>query len=200
MTKIFIIFLFLLSILIKEELSFEVLSKYGKTKTHDSSIFLDVSDFELDDKIYISITTYQMHSLDQKLYYNFYDSTDMSDDYYTAPNYVYSGSQTKVSSFNSFEETYNYLYPPVTIENTKGDNSIVLIIVVIAHSSSFCSNYHCRHLSLQKMQKSSSYEKYSISYGTWIWYIFLCITTRTSTSSTWFTTDYANPDKCQCET
>ena len=131
MTKIFIIFLFLLSILIKEELSFEVLSKYGKTKTHDSSIFLDVSDFELDDKIYISITTYQMHSLDQKLYYNFYDSTDMSDDYYTAPNYVYSGSQTKVSSFNSFEETYNYLYPPVTIENTKGDNSIVLIIVVI---------------------------------------------------------------------
>ena len=133
--------------MIKEELSFEVLSKYGKTKTHDSSIFLDVSDFELDDKIYISITTYQMHSLDQKLYYNFYDSTDMSDDYYTAPNYVYSGSQTKVSSFNSFEETYiykikkvvnskylylyYYLYPPVTIENTKGDNSIVLIIVVI---------------------------------------------------------------------
>ena len=57
--------LFLLSILIKEELSFEVLSKYGKTKTHDSSIFLDVSDFELDDKIYISITTYQMHSLEQ---------------------------------------------------------------------------------------------------------------------------------------
>ena len=56
MTKIFIIFLFLLSILIKEELSFEVLSKYGKTKTHDSSIFLDVSDFELDDNIYISIT------------------------------------------------------------------------------------------------------------------------------------------------
>ena len=48
-----------------------------------------------------------MYSLDQKLYYNFYDSTDMSDDYYTAPNYVYSGSQTKVSSFNSFEETYN---------------------------------------------------------------------------------------------
>jgi len=120
-----------------------IIPKYGK-KTIDSGdyAFLEVSDFDSGDKIYISITT-SYSSYRTSLYYKFCDSTS-GISLSSALSWVdYSSSS---SSFG--EHTYNYkikkdssnakyLYLksqldfPITIENTEDDSSVTIIIIIV---------------------------------------------------------------------
>ena len=144
-TKSIIFFsLIILSIISRVSSGIVIIPKYGK-KTIDSgdSAFLEVSDFDSGDKIYISITTsYSSYSTTTSLYYKFCDSTGISSS--SASSWVaYSSSS---SSFG--EHTYNYkikkdssnakylylhsLLPlPITIENTEDDSSVTIIIIIV---------------------------------------------------------------------
>ena len=139
--------LFISSFLIKAVILIDVIPKYGKKTTYDSSIFLDVSGFEKDEKIYISITTdnyYHYYSSSFNLRYNFYETIN-GVQYFSA---ISSVSYSSSSSVN-YRETYNYKikktdansnylylqyndFPlPVTIENTENDATTTLIIVIV---------------------------------------------------------------------
>lgn len=142
------IFFFLNILILKEVISEEIISKYGKKTTYNHYIYLDTSEFAKGDKIYISITTnfeyFFSPTLDCAFYENLNDRTAR-----TFP--VYYSSSSYVSSYTYYEETYNYkiekteengnyLYiehpfdPPVTIENTEKDASTTIIIVVVVVS------------------------------------------------------------------
>ena len=68
---IFILYLMLLS----GVLSYDVINKYGSKKTDVNSVFLDVSGFNVDEKIYITLTVYQKCS-SSILKYKFYKNTE----------------------------------------------------------------------------------------------------------------------------
>ena len=145
-TKSIIFFsLIILSIISRVSSGIVIIPKYGKKTISLSSEepFLEVSDFDSGDKIYISITTsYSSYSTTTSLYYKFCDSTGISSS--SASSWVaYSSSS---SSFG--EHTYNYkikkdssnakylylhsLLPlPITIENTEDDASVTIIIIIV---------------------------------------------------------------------
>ena len=143
-TKSIIFFsLIILSIISRVSSGIVIIPKYGK-KTIDSgdSAFLEVSDFDSGDKIYISITTsHSSHSTSTSLYYKFCDSTSGIS---SASSWVAYSS----SSSSNGEHTYNYkikkdssnakylylhsLLPlPITIENTEDDSSVTIIIIIV---------------------------------------------------------------------
>lgn len=144
-TKLIIFFsLIILSIISRVSSEVIIIPKYGK-KTISSSNdlpFLEVSDFDSGDKIYISITTSYSSSW-TSLHYKFCDST-IGISSSSASSWVdYSSSS---SSFG--EHTYNYkikkdssnakyLYLrsqldfPITIENTEDDASVTIIIIIV---------------------------------------------------------------------
>ena len=146
MSKKSIIFfsLIILSIISRVSSDTIIIPKYGK-KTISSSNdlpFLEVSDFDSGDKIYISITTSYSSSW-TSLHYKFCDST-IGISSSSASSWVdYSSSS---SSFG--EHTYNYkikkdssnakylyldsrLHYPITIENTEDDSSVTIIIIIV---------------------------------------------------------------------
>ena len=125
-----------------------IIPKYGKITIYaGDKPFLDVSDFDSGEKIYISITTTNPYGYyTSKLYYRFYSSINGITPTTTYSNYVYESSST--SSYD--EETYNYkitkdsssskylyldsdLPLPIIIENTEDDasTSVVIIVVVV---------------------------------------------------------------------
>ena len=145
MKYIFLLFLSFLSLEIIS--SHEIIEQYGKKKTENKYIFLDISGFNSDSKIYISVTTIFAAPLDKKLYYNFYENID-DIIFFSAPFSVESSSSSSVAGLGTYEETYNYkitktdanakyLYleynfePPVTVENTENDKTTVLIIITV---------------------------------------------------------------------
>ena len=145
-TKSIIFFsLIILSIISRVSSGIVIIPKYGK-KTIDSgdSAFLEVSDFDSGDKIYISITTsHSSHSTSTSLYYKFCDSTSG-----ISPSSASSWVAYSSSSSSMGEHTYNYkikkdssnakylylhsLLPlPITIENTEDDASVTIIIIIV---------------------------------------------------------------------
>ena len=145
-TKSIIFFsLIILSIISRVSSGIVIIPKYGK-KTIDSgdSAFLEVSDFDSGDKIYISITTsYSSYGYSTSLYYKFCDSTGISSSLVLSSWVDYSSSS---SSYG--EHTYNYkikkdssnakylyldsrLHYPITIENTEDDASVTIIIIIV---------------------------------------------------------------------
>ena len=144
-TKSIIFFsLIILSIISRVSSDTIIIPKYGKKtiSSRDDLPFLEVSDFDSGDKIYISITTSYSSSW-TSLYYKFCDST-IGISLSSASSWVdYSSSS---SSFG--EHTYNYkikkdssnakyLYLrsqldfPITIENTEDDSSVTIIIIIV---------------------------------------------------------------------
>ena len=143
-TKSIIFFsLIIMSIISRVSSGVVIIPKYGKKTIYSSSEepFLEVSDFDSGDKIYISITTsHSSHSTSTSLYYKFCDSTSSS----SASSWVaYSSSSSSMG-----EHTYNYkikkdssnakylylhsLLPlPITIENTEDDSSVTIIIIIV---------------------------------------------------------------------
>ena len=122
--------------------SIEVMSKYSSKTVYSNSIFLDISGFDIEETIYISVSTdYPCYY--NNLHYKFYIKTE---DYRTSDflsSVSYSSSFTK-----STKETYNYrienendgckyLYmesdcsPPLTFENTEKDSTTTIIIIVV---------------------------------------------------------------------
>ena len=130
-------------------LSYDIISKYGSKKVYGLNyVFLDVSGFDVDETIYISVTRYYM-CYNYNLYYKFYESTNgYSSGDYLMPTYYTSNSY--VSTYNSYEEKFNYeidkpssnykyallkceCNPPIYFENTEdgGISTVVIIIIVI---------------------------------------------------------------------
>ncbi len=142
-TKSIIFFsLIILSIISRVSSGIVIIPKYGKKTIYSGdSAFLEVSDFDSGDKIYISITT-SYSSYSTSLYYKFCDSTGISSS--SASSWVdYSSSS---SSYG--EHTYNYkikkdssnakylyldssLPLPITIENTEDDALVTIIIIIV---------------------------------------------------------------------
>ena len=146
-TKSIIFFsLIILSIISRVSSGIVIIPKYGKKTISLSSEepFLEVSDFDSGDKIYISITTsHSSHSTSTSLYYKFCDSTSLISSSSASSWVAYSSS----SSSNG-EHTYNYkikkdssnakylyldsrLHYPITIENTEDDASVTIIIIIV---------------------------------------------------------------------
>ena len=177
-------YIFFLSLLINNGVySFEVLSKFGTKETLNDYIFLNVSEFEVDQKIYISLTTYGYCS--NYLDYGFYANLDDNDMYfYQTSDSVYYTSRTSVSTYGSYKSTYNfkikkdssqsnYLYlqfncdPPVTVENTEKNASSAVVIISVIISFVACVGlivlviYCCR-----RHRRAYSYgTPYPVSYG-----------------------------------
>ena len=142
-TKSIIFFsLIILSIISRVSSGIVIIPKYGKkTIDYGDSAFLEVSDFDSGDKIYISITT-SRSSHNTNLHYKFCDSTGISSS--SASSWVaYSSSSSSMG-----EHTYNYkikkdssnakylyldssLPPSLTIENTEDDSSVTIIIIIV---------------------------------------------------------------------
>ena len=142
-TKSIIFFsLISLSIILRISCADIIIPKYGKKTIYSSSdnVFLDVSDFDSGDKIYISITTYHTH-YNTRLDYIFCNSANGP---YLTNNFVYDSS----SSSTYGEDTYNYkikkdvsdakylylsssLPLPIDIENTEDDATTTIIIIVV---------------------------------------------------------------------
>ena len=145
MSNKFIIFFTLisLSIINLTSSSVEIIPKYGKKTTYNTYIYLDVSGFDIGDKIYISITTtsYANSRLDYAFCQNtgascssstlrsvFESSSSTTDAYYYEETFNY--KIKKDTSANYLYMTYNFP-PPVTIENTEDDVSIAIIIIAV---------------------------------------------------------------------
>ena len=76
-----LVFLFFFSfLLIKTVISHEVIDKYDELEIDEDNkneyVFLDISDFDEDEKIYITITGKLKNSRDGNLYYEFYENID----------------------------------------------------------------------------------------------------------------------------
>ena len=144
-TKSIIFFsLIILSIISRVSSGVVIIPKYGKKTIYSSSEepFLEVSDFDSGDKIYISITTsYSRYST--SLYYKFCDSTNGISSSSASSWVDYSSSSSSLG-----ENTYNYkikkdssnakylyldssLPPSLTIENTEDDASVTIIIIIV---------------------------------------------------------------------
>jgi len=134
--------------LINVALSHDVIPKYGSKETNRQYVVLDTKDFAVDDKIYISVTTYD-YCYDTYLYYGFYQSIDDKSTLRYS-DYVYQSSSTTTSSFN-YKEKYNYkikkqssngnylylessCFPPLFFENTESDSSVTVIIISVVVS------------------------------------------------------------------
>jgi hypothetical protein len=150
MSNKFIFFFSLICLsLITKISSQEIIPKYGKKKTNNNYIYLDVSGFDDGEKIYISITadTTTYYYRNSRLEYKF--CTDIGG--CSATKYVDPSSSSSTSTFGYEETTYNYkikkdnsnakylymtynFYPPVTVENTENDATKTLIIVVVVVS------------------------------------------------------------------
>ena len=129
-------FLFYLSfIFIKTVISYEIMSKFEEKKTYESSIFLDVSDFEEGDHIHISIDT-DDYTSSRTLYYEFYETID-GISVFSATNSVEGKKFGNI--YYSIEKTKGnakYLYLkydfdlPITIDNTRDNNFIAKIVIL----------------------------------------------------------------------
>ena len=144
-TKSIIFFsLIILSIISRVSSGIVIIPKYGK-KTIDSgdSAFLEVSDFDSGDKIYISITTsHSSHSTSTSLYYKFCDSTigissclsswvDYSSSSSSNGEHTYNYKIKKDSSNAKYLYLHSLLPLPITIENTEDDASVTIIIIIV---------------------------------------------------------------------
>ena len=148
-------FLFIFgSLFIQMVISHEVIPKYGEKKTYNYYIFLDVSGFNKDEKIYISITTEGYYWGSGYIHYNFYEKIDGISSF-SISNSVYYSSSSSVTTFGKTEETYNYrikksnananylylkfndFHLPVTIENTEKDSTTTIIIIAVICSVVF---------------------------------------------------------------
>ena len=145
LTKLeFILFLNLL--LIKGIISYQIIEKYDSEKTSNNYIVLKTSEFDIGDYIYISVTT-NYACYDTYLYYDFYASINEKETLTYSDSVDYS-SVTRISSYNSFKETYsyklkkqnsyeNYLYlesncrAPLVFENTENSGETVIIIAIV---------------------------------------------------------------------
>ena len=146
MSKKSIIFfsLIILSIISRVSSDTIIIPKYGKKtiSSRDDLPFLEVSDFDSGDKIYISITTSYSSSW-TSLHYKFCDNTIG-----ISPSSASSWVDYSSSSSSYGEHTYNYkikkdssnakyLYLrsqldfPITIENTEDDASVTIIIIIV---------------------------------------------------------------------
>ena len=143
-TKSIIFFsLIILSIISRVSSGVVIIPKYGKKTIYSSSEepFLEVSDFDSGDKIYISITSSYTGMYSKRLEYKFCDSTSV------IPSTLYWVDHSSSSS-SLGEDTYNYkikkdssnakylylkssLPLPITIENTEDDASVTIIIIIV---------------------------------------------------------------------
>ena len=142
-TKSIIFFsLIILSIISRVSSGTVIIPKYGK-KTISSSTeepFLEVSDFDSGDKIYISITT-SYSSYSTSLYYKFCDSTigissasswvDYSSSSSSYGEHTYNYKIKKDSSNAKYLYLDSLLPLPITIENTEDDASVTIIIIIV---------------------------------------------------------------------
>ena len=134
-----------LSIISRISSSIIIIPKYGKKtiNSDDDLPFLEVSDFDSGDKIYISITLNYGSDYATRLYFKFCDSTSGINSYITDRFVDYSSSSSSLGEY-----TYNYkikkdssnakylyldssLPCPITIENTKNDAIVVIIIIIV---------------------------------------------------------------------
>ena len=125
--------------------SIVIIPKYGKKtiNSEEELAFLEISDFDSGEKIYISITPNSGSSFITKLYFQFCDSTNGINKYLKDRFVDYSSSSSSLGEY-----TYNYkikkdssnakylyldssLPYPITIENTKNDTSVVIIIIIV---------------------------------------------------------------------
>jgi len=122
--------------------SIEVMSKYSSKTVYSNSIFLDISGFDIEETIYISVSTdYPCYY--NNLHYKFYINTQdyRSSDSLSSVSYSSSVSTSNEETYNYRIEKesggYNYLYmksdctPPLVFENTEDDNTTVIIIIVV---------------------------------------------------------------------
>jgi hypothetical protein len=125
--------------------SHDVIPKYGSKTVNDNNIFLDVSEFNINDEIYISVESKTGSCIDS-LDYSFYNDIENIHTF-TTTNNVYSSSSSSVTMgvYESFTYYYtitknvqgNYLYLeyncpyPVIVENTEKYGGTVIYIVAI---------------------------------------------------------------------
>ena len=131
-------------------ISIDILSKYGSKKINDNRIFLDVTDFGVNEKIYVTLTVYQSCSFSY-LNYKFYKDTDEYLLDFSSLSTTYSSSTTYITTPGSYKEKYyyqitkssneynyllmeSYCYPPLNFENTKNGNSSTKIIIAVVCS------------------------------------------------------------------
>ncbi len=98
--------------------SHDVIPKYGSKTVNDNHIFLDVSEFNINDEIYISVES-KIGSCIDSLDYSFYNDIENINTF-TTTNNVYSSSSSSVTMgvYESFTYYYtitknvqgNYLY------------------------------------------------------------------------------------------
>ena len=146
-------FLLVLSLLFIELISsLEIIEKYGKKETNNKYIFLEIKDFDNGDKIYISITGYNGYDT-SRISYKFFENIDDISDANLGSIEVTSTAEKSSSSQEDTNEGYyietfdykikkndkqgNYLFlkfefnPPVTVENTKESNKVIIIVCVV---------------------------------------------------------------------
>ena len=149
MSNKFLLFFSLFFLLMNQIISSEdVIPKYGEKRTSAGYAYLDVSDFDSGDKIYISITTTDFYS-NNRLGYMFCDNTNTHPSFFgLSHEYPSSSSEdypSKTYHYKIKKDNSNskYLYMEysfigsVTIENTENDGSLVIIIIAVIFSVVF---------------------------------------------------------------
>ena len=122
--------------------SIEVMSKYSSKTVYSNSIFLDISGFDIEETIYISVSTdYPCYY--NNLHYKFYIKTEdyRTSDFLSSVSYSSSVTKSTKETYNYRIENesggYKYLYmesdcsPPLTFENTEKDSTTTIIIIVV---------------------------------------------------------------------
>ena len=134
-----------LSIISRISSSIIIIPKYGKKtiNSDDDLPFLEVSDFDSGDKIYISITLNYGSDYATRLYFKFCDSTSGINSYLADRFVDYSSSSSSLGEYtynykikkDSSNAKYLYLKSqldfPITIENTEDDSSVTIIIIIV---------------------------------------------------------------------
>ena len=129
--------------------SLEIIEKYGKMETNNKYIFLDVSDFDTGDKIYLTISNHDGYDTSD-LNYKFFEKIDnvninsieaLSSIRYNSKSYEDTNNGYTIEIFDykikKEHKNENYLYlkfdfnPPVTVENTKANTSTTIIIICV---------------------------------------------------------------------
>ena len=123
-----------------------------KKETNNKYIFLETKDFDNGDKIYISITGHNGYDT-SRISYKFFENIDVITDANLGSIEVTSTAEKSSSSQEDTNERYyietfdykikkndkqgNYLFlkfefnPPVTVENTKESNKVIIIVCVV---------------------------------------------------------------------
>ena len=147
MAKDFLLLLILNLLLISNVTPYthEVFDKYSSKKTKNKYIVLDSSGFDVDETIYISLTT-RISCKSPDLYYQFYktiedkqflsykNSVSYSSKSESSVDYTYNYKITKQNSDNNYLYLESKCIAPLVFENTKHDTSKVNLIVSIVCS------------------------------------------------------------------